>query len=530
MKPVYRFVIFIYLISVVSCQNKDHEYPVPKPGAGADSFVIMTGSFKIGPEKYLADFGTVTVPENRNRKGSRLIHIPFLRIHSQSENPGEPVFGLAGGPGASNLKWDWWKAWTFLANHDFVVVGYRGVDGSTVLDCPEVNKAFRVNDDVLGEEALNNIGNAWHAAFVRFRSQGIDLDGYTMPECIEDHESVRRALSYTRINLLSESYGTRVAYLYGLMYPEHVNRSAMISVNPPGHFVWDAGTIDAQLRHYALLWQKDPVMHGKSPDLYQLFHRTLNAMPEKWFLLPINPAKVRVVTFALLFQRKTAAKVFDAFLSAGKGDPAGLALMSLAYDFVIPSLSTWGDLALKALSADYDSSRNYCEETDTSVLPLGSPLTKALWCPLVHASWPVRKIPKEFQNLQHSDTETLLLSGSIDFSTPAEFASNELLPYLRNGRQVILSECGHVSDMWYARVDNTRRMLTSFYNTGSPDTSLNQYVPMDFNVKWGFARIAKAATGIISLVILMLVTAMVLFLIRRHKKHFSDMNAILLKE
>jgi hypothetical protein len=28
-----------------------------------------------------------------------------------------------------------------------------------------------------------------------------------------------------------------------------------------------------------------------------------------------------------------------------------------------------------------------------------------------------------------------LISGSIDFSTPAEYATNQLLPYLDNGKQ-----------------------------------------------------------------------------------------------
>ena len=87
--------------------------------------------------------------------------------------------------------------------------------------------------------------------------------------------------------------------------------------------------------------------------------------------------------------------------------------------------------------------------------------------------------------------ETLLLSGSIDFSTPAEFATRELLPYLRNGKQIVLSECGHVGDVWGVHRKTTERLIAGFYNTGVPDTSTITYVPMDFRVSWGFPRLAK---------------------------------------
>jgi hypothetical protein len=102
--------------------------------------------------------------ENRNNPESRLISLPFLRIHSNSENPSEPVFGLSGGPGQSNLKWDWGFTGNFLSDHDFVFVGYRGIDGTTVLDCPEVAKAFKKNNDLLSNESLRVIGQAWYTA------------------------------------------------------------------------------------------------------------------------------------------------------------------------------------------------------------------------------------------------------------------------------------------------------------------------------------------------------------------------------
>ncbi len=344
MKKTIEFLLLTVLILSFGCRDRSYNYPVSPASATANSSIIVSKPFKIGSQKYEADYGEVTVPENRSKSNSRLINIPFLRIHSNSKNPVEPIFGFAGGPGASNMNWDWGKALTFLSEHDFVLVGYRGVDGSIVLDCPKVTEAFKSSNNLLSEETMKTIGNAWSESARRLSAQGIDLDGYTMLQCIEDNESVRKALKYKRINLLSESYGTRVAYLYGLKYPEYIFRSALISVNPPGHFVWKSQMIDLQLKYYAALWSKDSLMAQKSPNLYSTLQTVLNAMPDRWLFISINPGKVKVVTFALLFHRKTAAMVFNAYIAAEQGDPSGLALMSVAYDFVIPSMFIWGEI------------------------------------------------------------------------------------------------------------------------------------------------------------------------------------------
>jgi len=512
--------LLLLLATVPGCREEKVTYPVLPENTAAEGFVIETKPFEIGDETYMADFGTIAVPENRSAPASRLIHIPYLRIRSNAKDPAEPVFGLSGGPGSSNMSWNWEFARMFLPERDFVLVGYRGVDGSVRLDCPEVAEAMKAKGDLLGEASMKTLGGSWTTCAERLKASGVDLDGYTMLDVIEDNESVRRALGYDRINLESESYGTRVAYLYGLKHPGSVFRSAMIGVNPPGHFVWEPRMIDDQLKYYAALWAKDPEMSKKSPDLYRTMAKVLGDMPDKWLCFRINPGKVKLVTFALLYHRKTSAQVFDAFLAAERGDPSGLAILSLSSDYILPSLSVWGESASKAVSADYDPGRNYLEEMDSRVFPMGAPMSKIMWAPLSFGEWPIRPIPEEFRKPQPSEVETLLLSGNIDFSTPAEFATNELLPYLKNGQQVIFSECGHVGDVVYSNWENTRRILTSYYKTGTPDTSLNAYIPMDFHVKWGFPAIAKIAVGAVIFVGIILLSIL-FWLIRRRVRRVT---------
>ncbi|MBN1397457.1 MAG: alpha/beta hydrolase [Bacteroidetes bacterium] len=489
------FIIPVMILFLAGCGGRKYNFPEPKEPGTDGAFNMQEDVFKTGSNEYTADFGTITVPENRNRTGSRFIHIPFIRIHSLSPALLEPIFYLAGGPGQSNLNCIPFD--TLLAEHDFVMVGYRGVDGSVKLDCPEVVDALKENDDPLIEESLRNLAKAWEASARRFAQEGIDWNGYTIPQTIEDIEAVRRALKYRQVNLQSESYGTRVAYLYGLMHPESIHRTIMIGVNPPGRCMWDPRMVDQQLHTYARLWSKDSVMSARCPDLIGTMKRVLKNMPDKYLIFSISPGKVKTVAFCLLFHRNTAALVFDAFVQAEQGDYSGLALLSAGYDYTLPSMMTWGELASKAVTADLDTSKiRMYEEYHDSVL--GSPLNTILWNPMLYTQMPLQLIPEELRILRESDVETLLLSGSLDFSDPPQYASQDLLPYLRNGKQVILSEFGHVNDLLYLRKKSTEKLLASYFNTGIPDTSGIEYVPMDFNVKWGLSSITKTVvvTGI----------------------------------
>jgi hypothetical protein len=123
-------------------------------------------------------------------------------------------------------------------------------------------------------------------------------------------------------------------------------------------------------------------------------------------------------------------------------------------------------------------------------------LGKLLWAPMNYGRLPVKRLPEEWRKLRQSDVETLLLTGNIDFSTPAQFGA-ELLPYLKNGKQVVISECGHSADVLNPDVGNAAPMLKSFYDDGVVDESGNKYVPMKFDISFGFPAMAKTAVGVV---------------------------------
>src|SRR5580765_2138448 len=231
----------------------DETYSVPS-GAHAGQLTLHPCHYKTEKGSYAADCGTLVVPENRHDARSRLIALPVKRIRAISAHPAEPVFRLQGGPGITNMSFE--DASRFAGKHDVVLVGYRGVDGSSKLDCPEVSDA-RKRYGFLTEQAYAADEAAFKACAARLQDEGVDLAGYSLPERVDDLEAARRALGYGRIDLVSESAGTRTAMIYAWRYPRSINRSVMIGVNPPGNFLWDAKTTDEQIHKYSDLCAKD---------------------------------------------------------------------------------------------------------------------------------------------------------------------------------------------------------------------------------------------------------------------------------
>jgi pimeloyl-ACP methyl ester carboxylesterase len=74
-------------------------------------------------------------------------------------------------------------------------------------------------------------GGGYHACADPLTAEGVDVTAYGLPRQVEDFEAARVALGYDRINLLSQSAGTRTAMIYAWRYPEYIRR-ASVSILP----------------------------------------------------------------------------------------------------------------------------------------------------------------------------------------------------------------------------------------------------------------------------------------------------------
>jgi pimeloyl-ACP methyl ester carboxylesterase len=259
-------------------------------GAHAGQLTMHACTYATEQGAMPADCGTLVVPENRASSKSRLIALPVTRILARSSHPLAPIFHLNGGPGITNMTFP--QASRLTAQHDVVMVGYRGVDGSSVLNCPEVTAALENSADYLGKASLSAYSQAFASCAKRLERSGVDLAGYTLAEQADDIEAARVALGYKRIDLLSESAGTRLAMIYQWRYPNSVDRSVMIGVNPPGNFIYSGAEIDQGIERYSALCAQQPACRARTGNLAASMKHTAARHAEQ-LVIPADQAGQR---------------------------------------------------------------------------------------------------------------------------------------------------------------------------------------------------------------------------------------------
>lgn len=174
-----------------------------------------------------AKFGTLIAKENSNTKSSKLIGIPIIYTYPDNNNNNTPIFILNGGPGESNLTNNMFFE-NLASIYPIVMIGYRGVDGSTQLHCPCIQNA--INNPKLSLETSKTIfSNAADSCKNYLKKQLIDIHGYTTDEVINDIEAVRKNLNLKKINIVSFSFGTMLAQLYATSHPSQIDKNILIA-------------------------------------------------------------------------------------------------------------------------------------------------------------------------------------------------------------------------------------------------------------------------------------------------------------
>jgi pimeloyl-ACP methyl ester carboxylesterase len=503
-------------------------------GAKAGDLILEPCDYATEDGTYAADCGTLVVPENRADPDSRLIALPVTRIRAQSDDPAEPVFRLEGGPGVTNMEFE--KASRFADDRDVVLVGYRGVDGSSVLDCPEVESALGHSTDLLGAESFQAYTDGYRACADRLTEGGADLAGYSLSQQVDDLEAARVALGYDKIDLLSESAGTRTAMIYSWRYPDSIHRSVMIAVNPPGHYFWDPQTTDELIGRYAELCSKDDDCSERTDDLAGSMRSTADDIPDRWWFLPIKESNVRIASFMGLFETTsstapvTGPMTLDSWLSAAEGDASGFWLQSLAGDLLFPTMFVWGQYAGIGAQDDWVADPYFAAGGDPGSI-LRNPLTEFAWGGgRLGDAWPGSPDDAEYKRVRTSRVETLLIGGELDFSTPPQVATKELLPHLPNGQQVVLDGFGHTASFWNDQPEAGTRLVNTFLDSGKVDDSLYEHQRVDLTPAVTQTAVAKWIVGTMMGVALLTMLSLLLMARRvRRRGHFGRRVSAILR-
>ncbi len=462
-------VLFVIMINSACSQQSFHQ-PIQR-----------TEDFLIDSLKFEALQGFVEVPEDYNDRNSSRIQLPVLVIKTSNKNPKEPVFWLDGGPGGSNIisrdKINLRSAANALKNHDFVCVGYRGVDGSIKLEAQKITKAFKgLDHKMLSEKSIRNIKETIQDYKVVLKEKKIDINQYHILNVIEDMETVRKQLGYQKINLLSVSYGTRVALLYSYQYPEIIHRTLMIGATPPGYFLARPEQAEAVIDKYDQLYRENI---NSSYSIKETMKKALKNVPKRWSVFRLDADKIKAGTVNALYNVDFAVSVFDAYkIAAEKGDYSGLFMLQKLSDVSHPKVM--GDVYAKTVTADWDDNKEYEMEIRRSSAVLGGNVS--LLYAATSKQWDLIPLPPAYQKCRMSNTETLIISGDLDHRTPPEIVDKTLMPFLTNGRHIILKNCSHIDILSVVMKNET--FIKQYFGSGEiEETSFTVPEKVDFRPK-----------------------------------------------
>src|SRR5205809_1411798 len=172
--------------------------------------------------------GKLTVFENRHTRTGRTIDLNIVVLPAfDQKTKAEPLFDLAGGPGASSAQGAGFYAGPgkeYRRRHDVVCVDQRGTGKSNRLAIPRQKTPQYYLSEMYPVDYVREMRQALE--------KRADLTKYTTSIAMDDLDDVRAWLGYDRINLFGLSYGTRAALVYLRQHPQHVRTVTLMGVAP----------------------------------------------------------------------------------------------------------------------------------------------------------------------------------------------------------------------------------------------------------------------------------------------------------
>lgn len=444
------------------------------PPATAPARSLTLTSCSVGG--FFARCGTFVVYEDRLAASGRTIALPFVVLPARHPS-GRAVFYNPGGPGASAVDVAPLIAAGVFArelrqlreSYDIVLVDNRGIGGR---DAQECNLFPRAHPEYYFLQL-------WPDALLRAcrdrLAASADLSLYHSSLAADDLDDLRAALGYPRIVLDGASYGTHFYLVYMRQHPEHVESAILDGVAPPGLLIVpleDAAGAQLALDQLMSECRADEECATHFPHLAQHFAelaRRFDAGPLRVGIL--NPATRRpqevllskeVFTDRLrqsLYGASAAAYVPYVIEQAYREDYVPLGRLIESTTRGLAEVIRQGANLSVTCAEELPFVTEEAVRTSSAGSFEGDARVRAQQraCGI----WNVRAVPASFNRPVHSEAPVLLVSGSVDPTSPARFAA-DALRYLPNARHVLVQGAAHVTE-----TDCTDHLKVAFVLTGS---------------------------------------------------------------
>lgn len=424
------------------------------------------------------ELGTLYVPENRSDPQSRVIGVGFARFPALEKTDVPPTFHLPGGPGSSFVA-----GLTRNATQLKQIEAYRRVSDVVLVD----QRGFSERGDILQfkhrtpAEPLDQPGSLERstAAFVslardaaqQMAAKGFDLRGYTVLECADDVDELRKALGYEQITLVGTSFGSQWSFAIMRRHPEIVTRALLSGIEPLDYGYDMPSHVFAAVQRMWWEVEQDPRFKPFLPPggLSAAARDVLRRLEDKPVTVQVKDPATNETASVVLgredFQRDAFARgVGPAFILAAYHEhyrPWAEAVLArrrshdATQTLVGPLIDT---------SLNVSPRRKFLLRTDAGSEYLGHWNFDAY---LASADvWPSPDVGDEFRTDVVSEIPVVFAQGNWDVQTPIENALY-LAPYFPNGRMITAEHGGHgVIGPIFASLPEVREQLIEFLRTG----------------------------------------------------------------
>lgn len=241
---------------------------------------------------YRADCGYLIVPENRSKKNSKLIRLPYIIVRTKNgTKKADPVLFTSGGPGNSSLGWaQGITRSTLIADRDCIAFEQRGTKyaipylRNTELDSAW-HQAYRKN---LPKDSMTIAGVKRYRE--RLQKRGIDLSGYNSDETANDIIDLLKLLHIDSVNLLGGSYSGGLMMTVAQKAPERV-RSLVLDSPLPMFTPIDEDEPVNFMEAMRILFrhcETDSSDHQLYGGMEQKFIRYFNSIIGRTFYMPVR--------------------------------------------------------------------------------------------------------------------------------------------------------------------------------------------------------------------------------------------------
>jgi len=401
--------------------------------------------------------GAFSVPEDRSNPDSRMIEIGYVRFPALDGADGAPIVYLAGGPGGSGTgtaRAQRFELFMQMRQHgDVIAFDQRGT-GLSSNDLPSCVSHVAVPETEPTTDA--EFADAYRQAALECRvfwhEQGVEIDGYTTAQSVEDISDLRVHLGAEQVTLWGISYGTHLAMAALKTIPDEIDRAILASAEGLDQTVKLPSQTEAYIDRLQAAVNTQPAAAAAYPDIAGLMARVHAKLEAEPMMIQVQ---TRDGVHPFLLQRRDLQQMASGLIA----DPGFAAIMLAMYAEIDQADSAYiasgivgrfyelgQPITLRPMSTAMDLASGISEarlarvehEAQTSLL--GAYLNFPM--PQLNGVWSGFGLDDDFRAAPVGDTPILLLSGTLDGRTYPD-SQREALSGMANVDWVIVENAGH---------------------------------------------------------------------------------------